>query len=705
MALRLRCASSRLALALAEAASLWRTLPVAVALATAVAAAQAPSPPPSPPAAPQEGPTVTFKVEVNYVEVDARVLDAQGNVVRNLEKEDFQLFEDGARQTVATFAFVNIPVERPEVPLFAREPIESDVATNARDFDGRLYLFVLDDLHASPLRTPLVKAAARRFIETKLGANDKAAIMTTSGMSDASQEFTDNRRLLLRAIDRFMGRKLQSATLSQLRSYSPTVTDPDSAERGYNAESALGTLKNVADLLAGVRGRRKALIYISEGIDYDIHDMFNNRDASRLVQAAREAVAAATRSNVSIYAIDPRGLTSLGDDLVEISGLGGDPQLGLGPASLQRELQLAHDNLQMLATETGGFAVVNTNAFATAFDRIVAENSSYYMLGYYQTNNRRDGRRRKIEVRVQRPGVKVRARDSYIEARGRAPAAPRVAGTPPALDETVTSPLPLGGLTLLATAAAFKGEAPNASVSIVVEARGSDLRLKAQNGKYSGKLELSAVAVDREGKVTRTGRSTVDLALRPETFARVNELGIRFLSRLELPPGRYQLRLGAFSTDSGARGSVFYDLEVPDFYKGAMTMSGLLVTSAAAARVPTAQPDAQIADVLPTPPTTQREFQVGDELAVFAEVYDNQLSTPHMVDITTNVLTDEGRVAFTNTETRSSAELQGKGGGYGYTAHIPLKDFVPGLYVLKVESRTRTGQNQPITRQVQFRIP
>lgn len=687
------------------AAFLRRTLPAAFVLATAIVAAQVPSAP-APPPAPQEGPNVTFKVEVNHVEVDARVLDAQGSFVRDLNREDFQILEDGAPQAVATFAFVNIPVERPEVPLFAREPIESDVATNARDFDGRLYLFMLDDLHTSPLRTGLVKAAARRFIETKLGANDKGAVVTTSGMTDANQEFTGNPRLLLRAVDHFMGRKLRSATFSQLQSYAPTITDPDSAERGYNADSTLRSLKNVADVLAGVRGRRKALVYISEGIDYDIHDVFNNRDASRLVEDAREAVAAASRSNVSIYAIDPRGLTSLGDDIVESAGLGDDPQRGLGPRSLQRELQRAHDNLRMLATETGGFAVVNTNDFATAFDRIVAENSSYYLLGYYSTNNRRDGRRRKIEVRVRRPGLLVRARDGYVEARGRAPApsALRVAGTPPALDETVTSPLPLSGLTLSATAAAFKGEAPNASVSIVLEARGSDLLLVTQNGKYAGKVELSAVAVDRDGKVKQTGRSTVTLDFRPETFARASELGVRFLSRLELPAGRYQLRLGALSAESGVRGSVFYDLEVPDFHKGPMTMSGLLVASESAGRVPTVQPDAQVADVLPAPPTTQREFPIGDELAAFAEVYDNQLSPPHMVDITTNVLTDEGRVVFTNTESRSSTELQGKAGGYGYTTRIPLKGFAPGLYVLRIEARTRTGQNEPITKQVQFRI-
>jgi hypothetical protein len=95
---------------------------------------------------------------------------------------------------------------------------------------------------------------------------------------------------------------------------------------------------------------------------------------------------------------------------------------------------------------------------------------------------------------------------------------------------------------------------------------------------------------------------------------------------------------------------------------------------------------------------------VDDEIAFFTEVYDNQLTPRHMVDISTSVLTDEGRVVFTMSDTRSSDELEGKRGGYGYSARVPLKDLAPGLYVLKVEARTRLGNVDPITRQIQFRI-
>src|SRR2546422_5760151 len=105
----------------------------------------------------------TFKVEVDYVEVDALVTDQRGNFVRDLKKEDFQVLEDGKPQTITNFSLVDIPIERADRPLFAAQPIEPDVKSNARPFDGRVYVMVLDDLHTNFGRTQRVKIAARQF--------------------------------------------------------------------------------------------------------------------------------------------------------------------------------------------------------------------------------------------------------------------------------------------------------------------------------------------------------------------------------------------------------------------------------------------------------------------------------------------------------------------------------------------------------------
>jgi VWFA-related protein len=411
--------------------------------AATIGAGQQPTPEPPPSGAqappeqpPPEQPPLTFRVEVNYVEVDAIVTDAQGNTVTNLALDDFEVLEDGRPQKVTAFSLVDIPIERAERPLFAAAPIEPDVQDNTTA-DGRLYVIVLDDLHTSFTNTPRVKVALRQFLERNFGTNDRAAVVYTSGRGQDGQDFTNNPRLLMAAIDRFTGRNLASATAERLSGTgscgiprsggasgiagSGLSNDPCEAERGFNARTALSGIRKLAEFMAGVRGRRKTMLLVSEGISYDIYDIFNNRSASVVVDETRDAIAAATRGNVSIYAIDPRGLAGF-DDIASIGGVTDDTRTDAAARGILSELQLSQNSLRTIATETGGFAAVNRNDFSDAFARIVRENSSYYLLGYYPTNDRRDGRFRRIEVRVKRPGLQVRSRRGYVAPRGRAPA-------------------------------------------------------------------------------------------------------------------------------------------------------------------------------------------------------------------------------------------------------------------------------------------
>src|SRR5262245_19849163 len=113
------------------------------------------------PPKPEAQPPITFRVEVNYVEIDAIVTDDQENFVRNLTKDDFEVTEEGTRQDISLFSLVDIPLVKPDAPLFSPTTIESDVRDNQREFDGRIYVIVLDDLHTSFARTARVKAAAK----------------------------------------------------------------------------------------------------------------------------------------------------------------------------------------------------------------------------------------------------------------------------------------------------------------------------------------------------------------------------------------------------------------------------------------------------------------------------------------------------------------------------------------------------------------
>lgn len=658
----------------------------------------------------QEQPPITFRVEVNYVEIDATVVDGEGNPVRDLTREDFTIVEDGRPQTLTVFSRVELPIERPDPPLFRASVVEPDVRTNRREFDGRVFVLVLDDLHTSITRTPRVRAAAAAFIERYLGANDVAAVVMTGG-GRGGQEFTSSRPLLLRTVHGFSGRKLPSAAVEGLRQRAsglPPIggdrrVTPDEAERAHYARNMLTTMKNVADYLSSVSGRRKSVILFSEGIAYDISNPVQNRFASDLTDALRAAVASGTRGNVTFYTVDPRGLAGF-EDLIDMPGPPPD-EPGAGMNLLLDETRISQDSLRVLAEETGGVAVVNRNDYRDAFERIIRENSSYYVLGYYSDNTRRDGRFRQVQVQVRRPGVTVRARKGYTAPRGNPPAR-AVAGAPgasPELRDAMASPIPMGSLGLAASAVPFRGGGREASVLLLMELDGSRFRFTEQDGRLGSQVEFAFVPIEAGGKVRQGVRDDITLTPRPESRDALVARGLRFSRRLDLPPGRYSLRVGAREAGSGAVGSVVLDVEVPDFAEGPLAMSGVVVTSSDAAAIPTARLDEALKDVLPGPATTSRAFRRGADLTLYAEVYDH-LRTAHKIEIVTSLTRDDGTVAYSHSDTRSSDELKARGDGFGHVRTIPLRGIEPGRYVLRVEGRALVSGASPVARELEIEV-
>jgi hypothetical protein len=174
----------------------------------------------------------------------------------------------------------------------------------------------------------------------------------------------------------------------------------------------------------------------------------------------------------------------------------------------------------------------------------------------------------------------------------------------PELREALDSPLPVSGLTLHVFVSPFKGAAPNASVLFGVEMRGRDLKVEANS-----KILLSYIAIDATGKVRGGNTDSVTLTnLKPESKTRIEQTGLRMLNRLDLPPGKYQLRIAAHDSAGGNVGSVQYDLEVPDYAKVPFSMSGLVLTSASGSGLPTVKADEQLKPMLPGPPIAMRAF-------------------------------------------------------------------------------------------------
>ena len=671
-----------------------------------------------PPAPAQPG--VTFRVEVNFVELDAIVTDPQGNFVRGLTKDDFELFEEGRPQTISAFALVDLPVHRPDPPLSRAIPVEPDVQTNLEEFDGRVIVIVLDDLMTDVRRSFQVRSAAAQFVKRFVGSNDLVAVVHTGSGARSGQDFTSSHGRLLAAVGRFQGQKLPSATMAKLDDYwkqwrkggeeQPPARDTMEAERAQRARSSLSTLESLAEFLGNIRGRRKALVWFGEGIDYDIERVFDVSHSTVIREDMRATIDTATRAGVSFYAVDARGVGAGLDQISDIPALPGlpdDPKVDFGPGPLFDEVRRAQDLLRTMSAETGGFAVVNESDLNGAFARIIQENSSYYLLGYHPTNDKRDGKYRRFQVRVKRPGLRVRSRDGYTAPKGKAVSAPSVAkdtAASPEVRAALDSPVPTSGLGLRVFAAPFMGQSNKSSVAVVVELDPKGLSFRQGDGGYSEELEVVMVPVDAAGKPFEGTRDVAPMRLTQRTFELVRDNGFAIMRRFDLPPGRYQFHVAARAANSRAVGGVKYDLDVPDFSKLPLSISGLALTSGAAARVPSPQPEKGFLEIVPEVPTTWREFPSGDTIKLFTHIYDTRTSTPHRVAVTTTVTGDDGRVAFSNADERRSEEISNKTSGFVHQLQIPLRGYAPGRYVLRLEARIMLEDGPVAARELEFTV-
>jgi VWFA-related protein len=654
----------------------------------------------------QQTPPPTFRAGVEYVQVDARVVDTRNEPVRGLAQRDFQIFEDGVKQEIASFSPVDIPVPSSGSEFRPRRPspvelLRPDVASNARQrLEGRVYVVALDDLYIDPDRVPGVRRFLAEFVDRSIGPEDQAAVVSLSH-GGTFQNFTGDKAELKSAIGRLSGGKAPSQTVDSaafdlarragLVSGRPDPEPPGGVPAGpvalaktADARVTQQSLVRLIRALSGMEGRSKAIIFVSEGTPFE---MVTNTEGLSLINDLQFTSDLARRSNVPIYPVDPRGLSGLHEESIFVPIVSGSDDTA---GSLQKEMSESQRKLRGLADDTGGYAVVGVNDLSAGLDRIVRQSSSYYVLGYYSTNPKHDGKYRKLEVKVNRRDVAVLARHGYMSQPAKEPKAAALPG-PPGSSELaragLNAVLPVAGIALTTTAAAFReSRGRTASVALVLEGAGSELALTDRGGVFSGPLDLLASALQPHGEIAASDQAHLQLSLPAETATRVRRNGFRWLARLNnLKPGRYQLRAVAVS-GADTLGSVWYDLEVPDFGDAALAMSDVLMASVSGLQVATLKPDKSMQEALHGPATASRRFPQADGLVVFAEIYDNHSDKSHDVETTVVVRNERGAVVFKSAETQSNRQLAATQGIVRSRTPIELKDLPPGYYQVTVEA-------------------
>ena len=413
------------------------SLLAALALATATLVAQTPAG--QPPAAQTPAPAdpavqrPTFRTFVDLVTTDVIVRDGTGQFVADLTKEEFDVFEDGVKQEVASVSLVhggrtfNLQAPPPQPP---QEGIILPPARPTNDAAGRIFLFFVDDLHMNFRDTSRIRQLFDKMNKTLLHEGDMFGVVST-GTSSIAIDLTYDRKRMDEAIKKIAGSALKPSELIE----GPQGPNGNS-ELKYRAHVAFSTAYDIVSNLSKVQNRRKAVIYVSNGYDFNPFEnsrygnsrfgggQFNDpnnpnsqqpysdpfspeRQGQQFADAdlameLGELTRAANRANATMYTLDARGLVA-GPDLDE----------QVDTQEWGTHIRKTQDSLRMLADLTGGIAMVNQNDFDKVLKRIDSETSDYYVLGYYSKNPDPLRRTRKLEVKVARKDTQVWSRKTY----------------------------------------------------------------------------------------------------------------------------------------------------------------------------------------------------------------------------------------------------------------------------------------------------
>ena len=373
----------------------------------------------------QEQPT--FRVSVDLVTTDVIVRDNKDQFVADLKAGDFEVFEDGVQQDISSLVLIHggraYNVQAPPPPP-VQEGIILPRNRPTNDAAGRIFLIFIDDLHLDFQQTPRTRQLIKDMLKNLIHEGDMFGMVST-GPSSISEQLTYDRQILESSISRITGGALKPKEIIEGGQGPNGPT-----ELRHRAHVAFSTAYDLMRNLEKVQNRRKAVIYISSGYDFNPFETGRLEEQARrfhvdsselqsdpffrtqqsgqllaeadLVRELAELTRAANRANATFYTIDPRGLVA-GQDM--------DQEVDI--QDWNNHLRETQDSLRVLAEETGGIAVVNQNDFSKALKRIDAETSDYYVLGYYSKNPDPLKRTRRIEVRAKRDGVNVWSRTSY----------------------------------------------------------------------------------------------------------------------------------------------------------------------------------------------------------------------------------------------------------------------------------------------------
>ena len=664
---------------------------------TAPAEAEAPADQQQP-ANPEEP---TFRAGINFIRVDVIVTDDDGNLVSDLDVSDFQVLEDGEPQTIESFQLIEIgPVPEPDAeparPVINRYDEEREAARA----DTRIFVVFFDDYHVRWENGVRAGRTLARFLRENLQPTDMVGIMYPLTPLD-DVRLTRNHEAIAEAAENFAGVKYDYKPRNMFEQR--YVQYPTEIVERLRNDVSLSALEGLMIRLGGVREGRKNVLLISEGFSNYVPVELRSMNAemldgpemptvgneryeetaqffsdSSLMFDLRDVFSTANRFNTTIYALDPRGLAISEYDV---------SQRSVNRRTDDRMLRSTRDTLYVLARETDGRTIMNSNDLRPGLNQMLRDSSAYYLLGYSSSRAPTDGKYHEIEVRVQRDNVDVRHRQGYwaLTERDIERAMTPAINEPPKAVDTALSALaaPRRGRRLVRTwVGASKGEGGRTRVTFLWEPE------PAAGGRAEEAARILLTAMSDNGGPSYRGRvpesegSAGRGTGRRAAAAESGDASVQF----EAAPGLLQLSLAV----EDAAGDVIErdrrTVEIPDF-----TGTDLVLSTPSFVRARNEMEWKAVVDDVDVVPTASREFRRTERILIRFEAYAAGDARPEV----------KARLLNRGGQPMHPLDVRAAESGRPYQVDLRPAHLPPGDYVIELSASSPTDE---VTQLVAFRL-
>jgi VWFA-related protein len=688
---------------------------------------------------------VIFRAQTRLVVVDVNVKDKNGAPVPNLTAADFEVTEDGKKQNISQFEFEKltndalaaIPAETSPTQLVERakpapakpapaaapkaeapkngtngtgETESTQPGASARK-DKRLLAMFFDQSTMQQFDQIRAQENAAKFIREQMTSSDMIEIMTYGNKLTVVEDFTNDRERLLAAVKKLVvgeGSGLAGGTDSAAEGDdSGGFTQDDSEFSLFNTDRELAALEDAIKKLAAFP-EKKGLLYFSGGI--------SKSGISNQAQL-KSTEAAANRANVSIYAMDVRGLQAEapGGDASTASPRGTSMFTGSGQQGRRDSRNDTQETLATLAADTGGKFLLDDNDLTVGMQQAQADMSSYYILAYYSSNSADDGKYRHISVRV--TNAQVASNLKPLDYRNGYYANKQFqkftsADKEQQLQEALTLGDPVNDLPIVLEPDYFRVANNRYFVPISVKIPGSEIGLKKANGLNTTDFDFVTQVLDSKGKtpqnlpnwVTLGVKDQIPVKLKDADAALLEKRSFQYNTGLTLPPGDFVIRFLARENQSGKMGLFETKFTIPDLaLEKSLKLSSVVFSSqkdAVTAAVGTAGNDKRTTANDPLVENNQRivpsvtnVFRHDQMLYVHFEVYDPAMdATAKTPSLAAEMDLFQGaRKVYTSPPVNVNKVITTRPGVAPFNFTVPLDKLPSGRFTAQITVIDETG--------------